>query len=37
MDFWRIAPQYVYRMCGGTVDHEEIEEGLKQVILYDYR
>lgn len=37
MDFGCITPEYVYRMWGGTVKLEEIEEGLKQINLYDYR
>lgn len=37
MDFRCMTPQNVYRMWGGTVKLEEIEEGLKQINLYDYR
>lgn len=37
MDFGCVTPQYVYRMWGGMVALEEIEEGLKQINLYDYR
>ncbi len=37
MDFGCVTPEYVYRMWGGMVALEEIEEGLKQINLYDYR
>ena len=37
MDFGCVTPQYVYRMWGGTVALEDIEEGLKHINLYDYR
>ena len=37
MDFGCVTPQYVYRMWGGTVTLEDIEDGLKQINLYDYR
>lgn len=37
MDFGCVTPLYVYRMWGGTVAFEDIEEGLKQINLYDYR
>lgn len=37
MDFGCVTPQYVYRMWGGTVAFEDIEDGLKQINLYDYR
>ena len=36
MDFGCVTSQYVYRMWGGMVALEEIEEGLKQINLYDY-
>ena len=31
MDFGCITPEYVYRMLGGTVKLEEIEEAMKEV------
>lgn len=31
MDFGCITPEYVYRMWGGTVKLEEIEEAMKEV------
>lgn len=31
MDLTGIAPEYVYRMWGGTVPLEEIEAGLKVI------
>lgn len=37
MDTGCVTPMYVYRMWGGMVALEEIEEGLKQINLYDYR
>lgn len=37
MDFGCVTPQYVYRMWGGKVALEDIEEGLKEINLYDYR
>lgn len=37
MDFGCVTPRYVYRMWGGTVAFEDIEEGLKQINLCDYR
>lgn len=37
MDFGCVTPLYIYRMWGGTVAFEDIEEGLKQINLYDYR
>lgn len=37
MDFGCVTPQYVYRMWGGIVALEDIEDGLKQINLYDYR
>lgn len=37
MDMGCVTPMYVYRMWGGMVALEEIEEGLKQINLYDYR
>lgn len=37
MDIGCVTPMYVYRMWGGMVALEEIEEGLKQINLYDYR
>jgi hypothetical protein len=37
MDFGCVTSLYVYRMWGGTVALEDIEEGLKQINLYDYR
>lgn len=37
MDLGCVTPLYVYRMWGGTVAFEDIEEGLKQINLYDYR
>ena len=37
MDFGCVTPQYVYRMWGGTVALDEIEEGLKHINLYDYK
>lgn len=36
MDFGCVTPKYVYHMWGGTVALEEIEEGMKQMNLYDY-
>lgn len=37
MDLGCVTPLYVYRMWGGTVALEDIEDGLKQINLYDYR
>ena len=37
MDFGCVTPLYVYRMWGGAVALEDIEDGLKQINLYDYR
>lgn len=37
MDLGCVTALYVYRMWGGTVALEDIEEGLKQINLYDYR
>lgn len=37
MDFGCVIPLYVYRMWGGTVALEDIEEGMRQINLYDYR
>lgn len=31
MDFGGITPEYVYRMWGGSVKLEEIEEAMKEV------
>lgn len=31
MDFGCITPEYVYRMWGGSVSLEEIEEAMKEV------
>lgn len=31
MDFGCITPKYVYRMWGGTVVLEEIEEAMKEI------
>lgn len=31
MDFGCVTPQYVYRMWGGTVALENIENGLKEI------
>ncbi len=31
MDFGGITPEYVYRMWGGTVKLEEIEEAMKEL------
>lgn len=31
MDFGCITPEYVYRMWGGTVKLEEIEEAMKEL------
>lgn len=31
MDFGGITPEYVYRMWGGSVRLEEIEEAMKEV------
>jgi len=31
MDFGGITPEYVYRMWGGSVPKEEIEEAMKEV------
>lgn len=31
MDFGCVTPQYVYRMWGGKVALEEIEDGLKEI------
>lgn len=31
MDFGCITPEYVYRMWGGTVKLEEIEEAMKEM------
>lgn len=33
MDFGCITPEYVYRMWGGTVTLEEIEEAMKRMRL----
>ena len=37
MDFGCVTPLYVYRMWGGTVALEDIEEGMRQINLYDSR
>lgn len=37
MDFGCVTPEYVYSCWGGKVALEDIEEGLKQINLYDYR
>ena len=37
MDFGCMTSLYVYRMWGGAVALEDIEDGLKQINLYDYR
>lgn len=37
MDFGCVTPLYVYRMWGGVIPLEDIENGLKLVKLYDYR
>lgn len=31
MDFGCVTPEYVYRMWGGTVDLEDIANGLKEI------
>lgn len=31
MDYGFVTPQYVYRMCGGTVALENVEAGLKEI------
>lgn len=31
MDYGCVTAQYVYRMWGGTVAYEEIENGLKEI------
>ncbi len=31
MDFGRVTPEYVYRMWGGSMPFEEIEEAMKEV------
>ena len=35
MDFGCVTPEYVYRMWGGTVKLEEIEEAMKVIKLTD--
>lgn len=35
MDFGCITPEYVYRMWGGSVELKDIEDGMKQMKLYD--
>ena len=37
MDFGCITPLYVYRIWGGGVTLDEIEYGLKQIRINDYR
>lgn len=37
MDFGCVTPLYIYRMWGGVIPLEDIENGLKLVKLYDYR
>lgn len=37
MDFGCLTTLYSYRMWGGNVAIEEIEEGLKQIRYYGYR
>lgn len=36
MDFGCITPLYVYRMWGGTVALEEIEDAMKAIKAYGY-
>lgn len=31
MDFGCVTSEYVYRMWGGTVPHEEIEKAMKKI------
>ena len=31
IDFGCVTPEYVYRMCGGSVKLEEIEEAMKEL------
>jgi hypothetical protein len=36
MDFGCITPTYVYRMCGGTVGYDEIENALAYLKANNY-
>lgn len=35
MDFGCVTPEYVYRMWGGSVALNDIEDGMKRLMLYD--
>jgi hypothetical protein len=35
MDFGGITPLYVYRMLGGAVDIEKIEQVMSNIKMYD--
>ena len=37
MDPGLITPEYVYRMWGGTIPMEEIEEAMREVKVVDFR
>ena len=37
MDFGGITPLYVYRMLGGTVNIEEIEQVMSNIKIYDVK
>jgi len=37
MDFGCITPLYVYRMLGGTVDIEKIEQVMSNIKMYDVK
>lgn len=37
MDFGGITPLYVYRMLGGSVDIEKIEQVMSNINMYDVK
>ncbi len=37
MDFGGITPEYVYRMWGGSIALEDIEEAMANINMYDVK
>ena len=37
MDFEGVTPEYVYRMWGGSIELEDIEEAMAEINMYDVK
>ena len=37
MDFGCVTPEYVYRMWGGSIALEDIEEAMAEINMYDVK